>query len=75
MFVFIEMDSVRMKYNRPGWAIRFKPDTDCHHRCKVNPPTTGKETHLAVIYSLPRGNYFSFQKPSKPVGKKLLKEK
>lgn len=47
----------------------------CHHRCKVNPPTTGKETHLAVIYSLPRGNYFSFQKPSKPVGKGLLKEK
>ena len=47
----------------------------CHHRCKVNPPTTGKETHLAVIYSLPRGNYFSFQKPSKPVGKGLLKGK
>jgi hypothetical protein len=47
----------------------------CHCRCKVNPPTTEKETHLTVIYSLPLGNYFFFQKPSMPVGKGLLKEK
>ena len=57
------------------WGGGEVASADCHHRCKVNPPTTGKETHLAVIYSLPHGNYFSFQKPSKPVGKGLLKEK
>jgi hypothetical protein len=41
----------------------------------VDPPTTEKETHLTVIYSLPPGNHFFFQKPSMPVGKGLLKEK
>ena len=37
---------------------------NCHRRRKVNPPTTGIVTHLAVIYSLPCGNLFFFQKPS-----------
>jgi hypothetical protein len=42
---------------------------------KLKPPVTGKVTHLVVIFPLPMATIFIFQKPSRPAGYGLLKEK